>query len=121
MRYYEDIEPYGENDPDPALEHLEMKARRRISRMRQRNHERRRMKELTDHYSYKPSIWAAVEWDPVLKEYVENGRVGRAKHSHQQKWMKGYSNRIVRKLPPYKVQRKGKHYRKWFDYWWIWI
>jgi len=66
-------------------------------------------------YGYIPHAgW--VEHDFVDGEHVCVGRyIKYPRNSNAQRFLKRYSNRIVRKSP---ISRKGAGYKKLFDYWW---
>ena len=119
------IRGFDEKDPDADLskEHCLKKAERSRSMMRQQNRRHHQLQELQHAGSKhtKPSIYADIVWSNDEGRYVYNGRVGRQKHSHNQKFLKRYSNKVIRRTPHSKVSLNGNYNRKLFDYWWIWL
>ena len=105
-------------DEDYAAAYLKRKIKRSAKRKSHKKHERKLLKSLIRLSWCKPSIWP--ECDPE-NDYEYTGRIRRAKHSRQQKWMKKYSAKVVRKLPEDILCFKGNHYRRWFDYWNVWL
>jgi len=102
-------------------EHLNIK-RKKSNRRNNRKHKTKRLcSQLINHGNWKPSIWADGDWNPKTQKYEYSGRVKRAKHSNQQKWMKRYSNRVIRRNPENMISQKGNYYKKQFDYWWTWL
>ena len=110
-------------DFDIALseEHIRKKEKRYIRMKRQKQHKQRLLYELSHCTGYKPSIWLECEWNRELKKYVYTNRIKRGKRSGTQKWLKKASCRRVRHLQAEALPPKGNHYRRVFDYWWIWI
>lgn len=105
-------------DEDFAVFHLRGKIRRSAKRKSHKKHERKLLKELMRSKYYKLSI--RPDWDPQ-NGFEYTGRIRRAKRSRQQKWMKKHSAKVVRKLPEDILCFKGNHYRRWFDYWNVWL
>ncbi|MDD5022279.1 MAG: hypothetical protein PHR82_09165 [Endomicrobiaceae bacterium] len=57
-----------------------------------------------------------VDWDFVDGKYVQVGKyIKYPKNSNCQRWMKKYTNKIVRHSH---IPLRGNGYRKTFDYWW---
>ena len=111
MDYTEETE--FEEMTDPAEEHRQEKARRRISKARQRAHERRRYRKLLA-IDGAYNVW--VKYDFYKQEYT--GRIHRCTNSRKQKSLKRQSNKVIRKAPLNQLSGKGSVYRKKFDYWW---
>lgn len=115
MEYCEEIE-----DIEPSELYLLRKSPRKIRRNRNISHNRRLLRKLKTSQYFKPSIFAEMDWDDEDR-CVYTGRVKRSKNSKIQKWLKKESNKIFRKVPDDYIKTKGNQYRKYFDYWWIWI
>ena len=107
-------------DLNLSVEHLLDKEKRVVSMERQKSRKRRLLNGLSQS-GYKPSIGRGLKWDEELDEYIYTDRVKRQKNSKCQKGLKKISERTVRHLPFEALPPKGNHYRKVFDYWWIWI
>ncbi len=108
-------------DLNLSNEHLLNKEKRAVSMEQQKNRKRRLLNDLSHSRYFKPSIWRDLKWDEEFEEYLYTDRVKRQKNSKCQKRLKKTSARIVRHLPFEALPPKGNHYRKVFDYWWIWI
>ena len=111
MEYWEKMEI--EEEPDPAEEHRQKKAKRRISKARQRAHERRLYTQITN-YGHRRTIRPGYDY----YRKIDTGRVKRDSHSRKQKWLKRQSWKVIRKTPQEKLPSRGNGFRKQFDYWW---
>ena len=107
--------------PDLSGEHLRRKEKRIASMKKQECRRQRLLHELANSRYCKPSIWAATKWDRETGDFVDANRVKRSRDSKTQRQLKKKSTRKVRHLPADALPPKGNHYRKVFDYWWIWI
>lgn len=104
-----------------SAERIREKGKRYTSMKRQKQHKKRLLYELSHCAGYNPSIWRESKWDQELEKYVSTNRIKRERRGGTQKCLKKTSCRKVRHLQLEALPVKGNHYRKVFDYWWIWL
>ena len=93
--------------------------RRKTGRAYRRSREKIKTKRLFEIISngYNPARGYVKHHLDENGEWIPNSYIRYPKHSHPQKFLKGYSNKVIRRnsesLPP-----KGNHYRRLIEYWW---